>query len=182
MKKTIKTAALSLTILSVGLFSAACGEDTPRHQHNFVEHYCTSCGTAQPPESFDDLIFFYEDDLINAAKTNNQDDVFDYSYSVCILENEEAVSQIQSYSFSPDLTESEIISGLFVKCTAKLSATQEVVYEAYYNYGLQLNTKYNKIDVSTTFQIGPDTHTESWSLLPLEKNKKIYFEFEILND
>lgn len=36
--------------------------------HNYINHYCDDCNAAKPPETLDDLIFFYEDQMIATCK------------------------------------------------------------------------------------------------------------------
>lgn len=52
---------------------SVCGDSyldnyTNSKGHNYIDHYCDDCNAAKPPETLDDLIFFYEDQMIATCK------------------------------------------------------------------------------------------------------------------
>lgn len=151
--------------------------------HNYVNHYCTVCMKAQPAQSLEDLVFFYEDDMIKAAKkiNGNPNDVLNFEYEVCILDQNETIQFMQNYQLSPNIPNSEIERGLFVKCTAIHHDTQQIMYTAFFNYGLQLNKEYERLDVSTVIEYPGGSVTSNWYLQPLTENAKVFFEFSIID-
>ena len=169
------------------LYSCSCGDSYKDNYvnakgHNYVDHYCTECSAAQPPHSLEDLQFFYEKEMISSAKGFNQDnEVLTYHYTVCILNAIETAEFMQFYQITPALLPAQIERGLFVKCEAVLQATQQVAFTNYYNFGLQLNSEFERLNVSTTIELPDGTFTDSWFLLPLTENSKVYFEFSIID-
>jgi|GEM_PF-3982141 hypothetical protein len=147
--------------------------------HNYINHYCDDCNAAKPPETLDDLIFFYEDQMIAHAKLNSAP-TLDGEFEVCVLDNLETAQFMQFYTLSPEIKPSDIEKGLFVKYTAFYPDTQDVAYTVFFNYGIQLRKEYEKITVTTLIETPTGSHTETWFLLPLTANKKIYFEFSII--
>ena len=151
--------------------------------HNFVDHYCTVCMAAQPPQSLEDLVFFYEDDMVNTAKNINGDsnEVFDFKYEVCILDQIETLQFMQNYQLSPNIPNEQIVRGLFVKCTVTHHQTQQIMFSVFYNYGLQLTTEYEQLNVSTVNVYPGGSVTSNWYLQPLTENAKVFFEFSIID-
>lgn len=147
--------------------------------HNYINHYCDDCNAAKQPETLDDLIFFYEDQMIAHAKLNSAP-TLDGEFEVCVLNNLETAQFMQFYTLSPEIKPSDIEKGLFVKYTAFYPDTQDEAYTVFFNYGIQLRKEYEKITVTTLIETPTGSHTETWFLLPLTANKKIYFEFSII--
>ena len=151
--------------------------------HNYVDHYCTVCMAAQPPQPLEDLVFYYKDDLIKAAKNinGNSNDILDFEYEVCILDQIETIQFMQNYQLLPNISNTQIERGLFVKCTAIHHDTQQMMYAAFFNYGLQLTTEYEQLTISTVIEYPGGSVTSSWQLQPLTENAKVFFEFSIID-
>lgn len=151
--------------------------------HNYVDHYCTVCMAAQPPQSLEILVFYYKDDLIKAAENinGNSNDILDFEYEVCILDQIETIQYMQNYQLLPNISNTQIERGLFVKCTAIHHDTQQMMYAAFFNYGLQLTTEYEQLTISTVIEYPGGSVTSSWQLQPLTENAKVFFEFSIID-
>lgn len=113
------------------------------------------------------------------AKLNSAPTLED-EFEVCVLNNlETAAIYAILYAIARNKP-SDIEKGLFVKYTAFYPDTQDEAYTVFFNYGIQLRKDYEKITVTTLIETPTGSHTETWFLLPLTANKKIYFEFSII--
>lgn len=124
------------------------------------------------PKTLDGLGKKYEEELITQAKINagTSDGMFD----VVVLNAEETRLHISNYYFSPDIDESDIVAGLFVR-HGNVNSSGYVTKITYYNFGLQFNSEQTS-SVDVQYYGWWDT----WTLDVWEENPTILFEYSIV--
>lgn len=134
---------------------------------------CTGFGINGGEYTLESLREEYRPDMLAHARSlvNKQDGEFE----IVILEKEETIKNLQIYTISENLDMDKIVRGLFVKFNPK-SENGIALQTVYYNYALELSEKQSK-DIGLSFE-GSD---EVWLLEVVKENKKLLFEYSIVD-